>query len=165
MLKGVGVRLPPPVPISRGKSRNPGCICIMRVLVLDDMNTRHKWFITALIGHNYHPVYSSESAIEELQKFKFDMIFLDHDLEEQHYNVWTGAELDDEAFFSRLERTGYDVTKWMVENNNHKQAQVIVHSLNPAGSKRMVDLLTSNGYNAKYVSFLELQKRLINNER
>lgn len=137
----------------------------MKVLVLDDMNTRHKWFITALIGHVYHPVYSSASAIQELQLFEFDMIFLDHDLEEQHYNVWANAELNDEAFFNKLERTGYDVAKWMVDNSNNKQAQVIVHSLNPVGSKRMVDLLTANGYNAKYVPFLELQKRLINNER
>lgn len=134
----------------------------MRVLVLDDMNTRHKWFITALIGHNYHPVYTSESAIEQLKVQEFDMIFLDHDLEENHYNVWTGAELDEESFFSRLERTGYDVVKWMVENNNNKQAQVVVHSLNEAGSRRMVALLTANGYNARYVPFLELQKRLVN---
>jgi CheY-like chemotaxis protein len=137
----------------------------MRVLVLDDMVTRHKWFITALTGNNYHPVFTSDSAIIELEQFKFDTIFLDHDLAEEHYDAWAESQLSNEEHFSKLEKTGYDVAKWMVENGNNKEAQIVIHSCNKVGSKRMMDLLAENGYNVQCVSFPTLQERMIVNAR
>jgi len=129
------------------------------------MKDRHYWFRCNLIGNVLHPVYTYEDAISELAKHEFDMIFLDHDLADEHYDTWAKSQQTNVEYFETLENTGYDVARWMVDNSNNPQAQIIIHSCNEAGSKRMLELLLENGYNGQCVSFPNLRDRLINHEK
>lgn len=70
----------------------------------------------------YHTVIarSYNEAIHELHRFKYDIICLDHDLGE--------------------EKTGYDICKYIIENNISCK-EFRIHTSNPVGRKNMTDLL------------------------
>lgn len=70
----------------------------------------------------YEIIYARtyEDALKELNRFRYDVICLDHDL---------GGE-----------KTGYDICKYIVEN--HIQCNEFrIHTSNPVGRKNMTDLL------------------------
>lgn len=62
---------------------------------------------------------------------------LDHDLGET------------EDGYNELARTGYDVCKWIIENNS-QQLYFHIHSMNPVGAQNMRQLLTHYGYKELY---------------
>lgn len=126
----------------------------MKVFILEDDESRCTWFRKAFIGHVAHFADNVETAKEMLSNNVYDAIFLDHDLAEEHYvAMYKTPE-------TPLVGTGYDAVQWMIRNNNNKQAEVIIHSLNPAGSARMHTHLTVAGYNAKRVTYLDLRKKM-----
>jgi CheY-like chemotaxis protein len=88
----------------------------MKILFLDDSKERQKVFQRNTIGHIVTFVSAADEAIERLEKFTFDQIWLDHDLEGEH--------------------TGREVSKYLAENADlHNKATVIVHTLNADGGK------------------------------
>lgn len=128
----------------------------MKVLILEDMDTRNKWFRQALIGHNIHFAKTVLEAIEFLKVNQYDVIFLDHDLSEAHYmSPFHGTNIE------VLEDTGAACAKWIVANDNNPHAEIIVHSCNPIGSQNIFVILNKEGYNIKQIPFLQLQKRLV----
>ena len=89
-----------------------------------------------------------EEAIEILKNHKIEEAWLDHDL----------GDLDLE------EKTGYDVVKWMEENDVWPD-WCMVHSMNPVGSKRMCGVLskqygTSNNPRIHYVNYFKLKNMI-----
>lgn len=119
----------------------------MKILVVEDSQHRIRFFKKALIGHNVHFAENYDEAIEKLQdNDNYDLMYLDHDLEDEHY-----LEARKE-----LERTGYEVVKWIVNNKSHKSAYMFIHSLNPIGSRRMYEHLKKHGYNTELRSYLRL---------
>lgn len=70
----------------------------------------------------YHTVIarSYNEAIHELHRFRYDIICLDHDLGE--------------------EKTGYDICKYIIENNIHCN-EYRIHTSNPVGRDNMLQLL------------------------
>ena len=70
----------------------------------------------------YHTVIarSYNEAIHELHRFRYNIICLDHDLGE--------------------EKTGYDVCKYIIENNIQCD-EFRIHTSNPVGRKNMTELL------------------------
>lgn len=126
----------------------------MRVLVLEDMQTRIEWFRQALIGNVVDFVVCVADAKILLAKNNYDMIFLDHDLRDVHY-----GDINAEP-----EETGYAAVQWMISEKNNKQAKVIIHSMS-SGAPRMETALKLAGYDAQRVVYHDLQKRLVNNER
>jgi len=104
------------------------------VLILDDALERsNKLTSFAISRWNEVPLWfaSSNSFMEYLKQDVnrfYKAFMLDHDL-----------GLD--------EPTGLDVVKFIIENNI-KVEEIVVHSVNPEGSKRMVELLTEHGYKA-----------------
>lgn len=72
---------------------------------------------------NYHIVTarSYNEAVHELHRFRYNIICLDHDLGE--------------------EKTGYDVCKYIIENNIPCD-EYRIHTSNPVGRKNMTDLLS-----------------------
>ena len=101
----------------------------MKTLVLDDNPWRHKYFDDRLDGEIVH-VYSYSDAIGALNTQNFDAIYLDHDLGDFHNpDKHAGKEL-----------TGYDVCRWMVDNDIDCP-NIVVHSANPVGARAMVDFL------------------------
>jgi DNA-binding NtrC family response regulator len=121
---------------------------LMNVLFLDDSHHRLVSLMDALsqmdilknINIDYAP--SAQQAIDKLSKDnKYNMIFLDHDLEDFHYSNQSARE-----------RTGQEVAQWIADNKIDCDF-IMVHSWNPQGSKRMVDIMKDKYCNVVYLPF------------
>lgn len=118
-----------------------------RVLFLDDNKFRHNTVQSELL---HDAAFTATEAIELMKKKDYDLVFLDHDL---------GDEIMVDSFGSV--ETGYTVAKWMVENKP-KVKLVIVHSMNPAGSDNIANLLKDNGYYVLQQPFCYLKDNIKN---
>lgn len=112
-----------------------------RIFILDDDLGRQNQFARNLIGSDLVAVADSESARTVLEKGKFDVWFLDHDLGGQ---VFVPSDPDG--------NNGYAVAKWaaemMKDKGMHVPELVVLHSLNLAGTANMeAVLLTVPGLN------------------
>ena len=97
----------------------------MKILFIDDIRNPFD-YIDNVDGVYVVTARNSHDALEALKEFAFDIVFFDHDLGE--------------------DRTGYDIAKWIVENNiNIKQGFKIVSS-NPVGRFNISQLLNRYGY-------------------
>jgi DNA-binding response OmpR family regulator len=94
----------------------------MKVLVLDDEPHRHQIFREHLSAEDVRYVWTAVEAVQALLSEHFDLVLLDHDL-----------GLDDPG-------DGCDVAQSLVETPN-SEAIVIVHSDNPYGAHRMLQVL------------------------
>ena len=103
----------------------------MKILILDDDFSRHKEFNKRLIGCSVTNVETSKEAIQKLEEEIFDIVFLDHDL---------GGMV----FMQSGENTGFEVAKWLSENEAKQPRRIIIHSFNPVGAKNMKSLLPSS---------------------
>lgn len=70
-------------------------------------------------------------------------VSFDHDLAEEHYvsDTWEFSDLD---IYS--ERTGYDCAVWLkefYEKNDTDLPVMFVHSMNPIGTKRIIELFNN----------------------
>ena len=98
----------------------------MRIFFLDDNHNRYKVFASNCIGHTIDYAQTAEQALRMLATNEYDIIFLDHDLNEEHY---TGDY--------SLAPTGFTVAKQMREFNHLHGAKVVVHSLNSDGRQNI----------------------------
>ena len=74
----------------------------MRVLVLDDMESRQSSFKMCLIGTLMDQAYDARTAIKLLDqtaaaKTQYDVVYLDHDLSECHYSDQSGSTKEEET--------------------------------------------------------------------
>jgi predicted O-methyltransferase YrrM len=101
----------------------------MNIFVLDDdLEIRISWFQEAYKDHTLVYALDAVTALDILNKRKFDLIFLDHDL--------GGGFMQDSDYHN----TGYQVAKGLLQTIN-AETNVIIHSWNPDGAKRMADVL------------------------
>jgi len=100
----------------------------MKILVLDDNETRLRLFRQKFIGHEILCVRTVKEAIKTLKKEGFDAVFLDHDLGGKE-NVASGPE------------TGYEVAYWLSKHPEKKPPQIVIHSFNTVGSRNMHALI------------------------
>jgi CheY-like chemotaxis protein len=109
----------------------------VRILFLDDNEDRHAIFRKGTIGLQVDHVYNAQEAIERLdgEEVKYDIIFLDHDL-----NHETENQLNDE------EEDGRFVARHLAGLDRYKQASIILHSLNEAGRLAMLGILAEAGF-------------------
>ncbi len=103
---------------------------LLSKLYLDDI--RNPPDDTWLLVRNY------DECIAALQKQDWNIISLDHDLADFHYGQVGGYGE------GTIEKTGYSVAEWMVENNVYAKEDIIIHSWNPDGARRMGYLLGKN---------------------
>lgn len=124
---------------------------VKRILILEDNVLRTKVFKLKYGGrYHLHIFDTALEAIESLEIFKYDLIFLDHDLGGKMF-----VETDDEN------GTGLDVAKALAKMKKHKRVPVIIHSLNPVGASKMKVTL---GKRAKRIPFsLELFDKVVIN--
>ena len=116
----------------------------MIVLIVEDDQMRIGWFKDMYKDDELHFAVNVEEAKKLLQSQKFERIFLDHDL--------AGITFED----SDKETTGAAVVRFMVEKGLQKQADIVVHSNNPAGAHYMYGMLEQAGYQVKSVPFTYL---------
>jgi len=127
-------------------SRHP-----IRIFLLEDDQRRCDWFAKRFKGDHLDISCEIEEAKELLQTRTYDSIFLDHDLQPEHY----GSEVPDD------ERTGYAIASFLAANPElQRAATIMVHSFNADGAMRMVEELRRAGRNADYVPFHFLGERL-----
>jgi CheY-like chemotaxis protein len=122
-----------------------------RVLIVEDDEARCAWFRERLKGRRLDVTCDVRTAIEWLAERDYEAILLDHDLTDEHYFT---NEPDDE-------RTGYAVARWLADNpTTHRNALIVIHSLNYVGARRMLELLRSSGRDAEHIPFHYLQTGL-----
>lgn len=108
-----------------------------KILILDDDKERHKVFrfklSTAILSH----ARTFSEFIEKLRNNKYDLIFLDHDL-----NDFPDAESKDHIGHI----TGYDAAKViLLQDKKNYPATIVVHSANPWGAERIKNVLSLSG--------------------
>jgi CheY-like chemotaxis protein len=115
-----------------------------RILIVEDDERRCFWFENQFGGHELDVTADVSVAVEWLRSREYDLIFLDHDLADEHYD----QELADDGL------TGYVVAAWLAANPEYQPGvQIIIHSLNFAGSDRMRRCLLEAGREAEHVPF------------
>jgi CheY-like chemotaxis protein len=115
-----------------------------RILILEDDLARRSWFQKQFAQYERDETHEVFTAIEWLGERDYSLIFLDHDLADEHYY----QEMADDG------TTGYVVAAWLAEHPDlQAEAQIIIHSLNYPGSQRMLACLQSAGRDAEYVPF------------
>lgn len=112
----------------------------MRVLIVEDSESRIKTFKQKLIGHELVIAMDAPSAYKALREHeKFDYAFLDHDL------TTVREDSNDD--------NGYGVAKWMARHPEKAPDRITIHSLNNVGAANMLRVLGDAGLKAKCAPF------------
>ena len=122
----------------------------MRVLFLDDNKYRHEIMRRNSIGLHVDHVWNASEAIAALATGEYDLIMLDHDLDYRTEN-----EMNDD------EEDGRFVVRWMIENDNHREATIIIHSLNVPAAEKMELMFRIAKYDMTKITRLPLAWQMI----
>ena len=106
--------------------------CNYRCLVVEDADFRIDWFRQKFLNCNYHVATEPTGALELLQLFKYDVVFLDHDC--------NGRFFVDKSDPEYLNRSFWAVAKELRQMKF--DGKIIIHSANPVGVMRMANLLS-----------------------
>lgn len=110
---------------------------VVHALFLDDDPQRWRTFRGEFVGGDATWVRSAAEAVRVLESDpgRFSLVFLDHDLEPEHY---ASGEVS-----RSMARTGASVAGWMAAHSEvlRPDLWVVIHSLNYAGGRRMYHLL------------------------
>lgn len=115
----------------------------MRILFLDDDQTRHKRFKILTIGNNVDFVWTSKECIAALlTNERYDLVCLDHDL---------GGK----TFVEEKENSGTEVAEWIRYklSKDKYPDKIIIHSSNPQGADRMYDHIFHTGILCRKIPF------------
>jgi len=118
----------------------------MKIFILEDSEERINKFVAFYKNHELFFAKHISQALITLNQKEFDIIFLDHDLDENNLTSYNN---------------GYELCKKMIEFNLQKQAIIYIHSMNPSGANAMLNILKDNGYEALWVPYhlLKLEDR------
>ena len=111
----------------------------MKILIIDDSNERHYGFVLIYPNDQITQAFNVESAIKHIDTNDFDLIHLDHDLN------------DFEQFSDGRrpkEHTGAEICSYLI--NIGYTGKVIIHSWNSVASLRMKKLFEDAGISVSY---------------
>jgi DNA-binding LacI/PurR family transcriptional regulator len=111
----------------------------MKILILEDNPIRIEKFKQLFRNQDLYIAENIQYAKEYCNFNEFPVMFLDHDLGNQ---IWVD---------SNEENTGYQFIKWLIENNFQKNALCYIHSMNPVGANKMMNLLLDNDRDAIWI--------------
>lgn len=97
----------------------------MLIFILEDNPKRMVKFHRATIGHLVHHADNVEDAARLVALYKYDILFLDHDL--------GGEQFVD----SSEDNTGYQLAKFITSSTQNRYTPCVIHSCNPDGAKNM----------------------------
>lgn len=102
----------------------------MKILFLDDNRERRMKFAGVNgVKHSITFAKNLDTFMRAWKKDTYDLVFLDHDLAEEHY-----AGTSDEG-------SGLTCARYMLDNMPTNKPQVIIHSFNPVGAENIYNLL------------------------
>jgi|ERR1700748_1624072 len=114
----------------------------MKILIIDDSNERHWGFAKVYANEQITQAYTVESAIKSIDKIDYDLIHLDHDLNDfEQFNDGRKPK----------EHTGMEVCSYLIKKGY--AGKVIIHSWNTAASLRMKKLFEDAEINVSYEPF------------
>lgn len=91
-------------------------------------------------------IATSDGAIKLLKENEYDAIYLDHDLDIDDYIVTIGGPA--------MRGSGQEVADFLAANPDiSPTAYIIIHSLNPVGSVRMLETLRAANRNVQRIPF------------
>ena len=128
----------------------------MRILTLDDMESRQSQFRKWFIGHTHDEAFDAKVAIGLLENFDYDLVMLDHDLAEEHYLVMSEGlhETRQPGQPEYSPGTGMDVADFIVSMPVERRPKVaIVHSYNPGRAVEMYQRLREAGMKVHRIPF------------
>lgn len=111
----------------------------MRILILEDNLSRIDKFKQIFQNQELFIFDNIKDAFESCQKVEYSVMFLDHDLDNKH---WVN---------STEQNTGYQFVKKLVNNNLQKSSLFYIHSMNPIGANRMLNLLLDYDYDGIWI--------------
>lgn len=118
----------------------------MRILILDDNPYRHHVFDIRYKDHVVVHAYTYTQATRALDDSAFDLVHLDHDLGEFHTpDTYIGYDGKD------IQYDGNDVAVHIAKNAI--DCNVIIHSINPVGSRDILATLRNVGINVVWDLF------------
>lgn len=107
---------------------------MIRILFLDDSPGRHRTMQQNAVGAVVDHVYTANEALEHLARNEYDLIMLDHDLDEH----------DDTPM---IVPDGTYVAEYMAHHLvQHSDTPVVIHSLNHPAAENMMNILLDGGY-------------------
>lgn len=120
----------------------------MNILVLEDDDCRMAKIYNQLFNHKVTRVTTVSEAIKSLNQNSYDYIMLDHDLGDEHYELYKVQAFGGETWVPK-EPTGMRAAEHIANNTINVKA-IIVHSLNNVQAPKMVKLLEEAGYLATW---------------
>ena len=127
----------------------------MRILFLDDNHDRHRIFAENYKGNEIVHVFTASAAQKALlESPRFELVSLDHDLgdfanlngEPEYWVDDYGRKREFDGQFVAAEVAGLP--------DELRPDHVIVHSVNPEGARRMVQIIERVGIPVRYEPFL-----------
>lgn len=121
----------------------------MRILVLDDDDIRHQAFARRFINHSVVHAMTVDEACDALNKEKFDLVHLDHDLNDHGHRSVAAS------MYGQVELTGFDVARFIARDLtiDNRPDRVVIHSWNPPGAKMMAEILRDADISVSYEPF------------
>lgn len=119
-----------------------------RILILEDSKERIVFFKKKLDKYHQTVYFDNvKKAIEYINNNEVDVLFLDHDLDQRIFVK------------SEEENTGFQLAKFIKESGKMFE-QIIIHSMNNIGSKKMEEELFSSTGDLQRIPFYLLKMRL-----
>lgn len=123
----------------------------MRVLIVDDEHERHEHYARQYDGHVVVHAYNFFDAVDVLSDERFDVVQLDHDLNDYVRDDAGKIVLDGAR---PRERTGLYVAEYMyLMPDGARPRRVIVHSWNAIGAARIIHILRLAGIDCEYQAY------------
>jgi len=113
----------------------------MNILILEDNLARIEAMKNLFKDQSLYIYSNIQEAKKCIEKLSIQIFFLDHDLD---CRIWVDSE---------EENTGYQLIKWIVNNNLCKRSLFYIHSCNPIGANKMLNYLHDNGYDGIWHPF------------
>jgi CheY-like chemotaxis protein len=118
----------------------------MKILIVDDSLERIKTFQQGNTNHNVYTATTVVDALTLLSLTKFDIILLDHDMSDISYTNQSGVG------------EGQAIVNTIIKKQLNKEANYIIHSLNPVGREMMYTKLKDSGFKVEKSPFAWLIK-------
>lgn len=116
----------------------------LNIFILEDSQDRIEYFKKQFEMHNLviHTEITKDTYYT-LEHNKFDILFLDHDLE---------------SHIIRREKSGKDVAMFLSGNKLQTKSVIYIHSMNPIGANNMLKILDKAGYEVQWIPFFLLKQ-------
>lgn len=117
----------------------------------DPFDVAMDWLAYSPIGRNVEIIWvmSYKEFIDYINNHGLpDGICFDHDLADEHYDVYNNTDLTLDEYYQKDDRemTGYDCAKWLVDyciDNDTEVPPYRIQSANPVGRENIDKLLKS----------------------